>query len=52
MLLIERARAYLPSLALEDEVERRAAAVTGDRELVALARDVARAQRGRRLQTL
>ena len=51
-LLIERARTYVPGLQLDEELERRAAEVTGDRQLVALARDVARAQRGRRLQTL
>ena len=51
-LLIERARSYLPGLPLDEAVERRAAEVGGDRELVALAGDVARAQRGRRLQTL
>ncbi len=44
-LLIERARSYSPGLSLDAESERRAAEVTGDRDLVALAREVTRAQR-------
>ncbi len=43
-LLIERARSYFPGLALDATVERRAAEVDDDLDLVELARDVARAQ--------
>ncbi len=44
-LLVERARSYTPGLALDGAAERRALGVDGDRDLVGLARDVARAQR-------
>ncbi len=46
-LLIERARSYFPGLSLDPDLERRAAAVAGDQELVDLARDLARVQRSR-----
>ncbi len=46
-LLIERARTYFPGLSLDDDALRRAEAVGGDQELVELAREVTRAQRGR-----
>ena len=46
-LLIERARSYVPGVTLDAEVERRAAAVAGDRDLVAVAREVTRALRVR-----
>ena len=46
-LLVERVRSYFPGLSLDVEIDRRAAEVASDQDLVGLARDVARAQRAR-----